>query len=179
MSVPIFLTGTLQVLKGFNNISSEPSFLQPEHPQLFQPFLAGEVLQSFNQQQSLLWTCSSTSMSFLCWGHQSWMQHCTGFSSEQTGGQNPLPCPACPQGFGCRQSYNQDMIVLLGCECTLRALVQPFTQQGPKSFSRGLFVICSSLSLCCSWVLPQHRCRPLHSALESCQIPQPFLCTSL
>lgn len=99
MSVPIFLTGTLQVLKGFNNVSSEPSFLQAELPQLFQPFLSGEVLQSFDQQQSLLWTCSSRSMSFLCWGSQSWMQHCTGFSSEQSKGTESSSLPCFPTGL--------------------------------------------------------------------------------
>jgi len=42
---PIFLISPLQVLEGCNKVSTEPSLLQAEQPQLSQPFPLGEVLQ--------------------------------------------------------------------------------------------------------------------------------------
>ena len=36
--VPVFLTSPLQVLKGHNEVSPQPSLLQAEQPQLSQPF---------------------------------------------------------------------------------------------------------------------------------------------
>jgi len=57
-----------------SKVTLEPSLLQAEQPQLPQPVLVGEVLQPSVHLRGLLWTCSNTSMSFLCWGLQSWAQ---------------------------------------------------------------------------------------------------------
>ena len=43
--VPIFPIGSLEVLKGCNQVSAQPSLLQAEQAQLSQPVLIGEVLQ--------------------------------------------------------------------------------------------------------------------------------------
>ncbi|KAK4818643.1 hypothetical protein QYF61_016614 [Mycteria americana] len=64
--VPIFLISPLEVLKGHDKVSLEPSLLQAEHPQLSQPVFIGEVLQPSDHFCGLLWTCSNSSMSFLC-----------------------------------------------------------------------------------------------------------------
>jgi len=44
-SLSSVLAGPPQVLYGCYKISSEPSLLQAEQPQLFQPFLIGEIFQ--------------------------------------------------------------------------------------------------------------------------------------
>ena len=44
-SLPSFPVGPLQVLEGHYKVSSEPSLLQAEQPQLSQPVPVGEVLQ--------------------------------------------------------------------------------------------------------------------------------------
>ena len=43
--LPVFLTSPLQVLKGCNKVSLEPSVLQAEQPQIPQPVLIGKVFQ--------------------------------------------------------------------------------------------------------------------------------------
>ena len=57
-----------------SKVTPEPSLLQAEQPQLPQPVLVGEVLQPSDNLRGLLWPCSNPSMSFLCWGLQSWTQ---------------------------------------------------------------------------------------------------------
>ena len=67
----------LQVPSGTGScskVSLEPSLLQAEQPQLPQPVLVAEVLQPSDHLCGLLWPCSNISMSFLCWGLQSWTQ---------------------------------------------------------------------------------------------------------
>ncbi|KAK4811770.1 LOW QUALITY PROTEIN: hypothetical protein QYF61_005338 [Mycteria americana] len=48
MSVSIFLISLLYILKGCNEVSSEPSHLQAEQAQLSQPFFTGELFQSLD-----------------------------------------------------------------------------------------------------------------------------------
>jgi len=57
-----------------SKVSSQPSLLQAEQPQLPHPALSGEVLQPSDHLRGLLWTRSNTPMSFFCWELQSWMQ---------------------------------------------------------------------------------------------------------
>jgi len=57
-----------------SKVTLEPALPQAEQPQLPQPVLVGEVLQPSDHLRGLLWPRSNTSMSFLCWGLQSWMQ---------------------------------------------------------------------------------------------------------
>ncbi|KAK4818642.1 hypothetical protein QYF61_016613 [Mycteria americana] len=76
--VPIFLISPLEVLKGYDKVSRQPSLLQVEHPQLSQPVFIAEVFQPSDHFCGLLWTRSNSSMSFLCQGPQSWTQYCRG-----------------------------------------------------------------------------------------------------
>jgi len=69
-----FLVGPLQVREGCCEVTPEPSLLQPEQPQFSQLFLTGEVFRPSDSFCIFLCTHSSRSMSFLCWGLQSWMQ---------------------------------------------------------------------------------------------------------
>jgi len=90
MPVPIFPIDFLEVLKGCNKVSLEPSLFQAEQPQLSQLFLIGEVLQHSDYFCGLLWTRSNSSMSFLCWGLQSWTQDCRwGLTRAEQRGRIP------------------------------------------------------------------------------------------
>jgi len=71
---------------------------------------------------ALLWTCSNSSMSFLCWGLQSRMQ------DSRWGRQNHLPCPAAHASLDAAQ----DMVGLLGCQRTLVAHVKLLIHQYPQ-----------------------------------------------
>ena len=65
-SLSVFLIIPLYILKGHSEVSSDPSILQVEQPQLSQPFLIAEVFQPSDLFCGLIWTCSNRSMSFLC-----------------------------------------------------------------------------------------------------------------
>ncbi|KAK4818846.1 hypothetical protein QYF61_020065, partial [Mycteria americana] len=82
-----------------------------------EPWLSKKILESQGERHSspriifvaILWTRSNSSMSFLCWGLQSWMQYSS------------------PPGAA---------VGLLGCECTLLAHVQLFIHQHPQVLLR-------------------------------------------
>ena len=61
-----------------STVSPEPSLLQAEQPQLPQPVLIAEGFQPSDHCWGLLWPCSNSSRSVLCWGLQSWMQDSRG-----------------------------------------------------------------------------------------------------
>ena len=64
-----------------SEVSTQPSPVQAGQSQLSQPGSTGQLLQSLYQLPALLWDCSNSSLSFLCWGHQHWVLF---------QGQNPL-----------------------------------------------------------------------------------------
>ena len=78
---------------------------------------------------ALLWTRSKTSMSFLCWGTQSWMQY-SGWGSHNSGvkGQNHLPRPAGHTSLDAAQ----DTVGFLGCKHTLPAHIELLIRQYPQ-----------------------------------------------
>jgi len=55
-SVPFVLVALLQVTKGCYQVILEPSLLQAQQPQLFQPVLVGKVFHPLDHFCSL-WTC--------------------------------------------------------------------------------------------------------------------------
>jgi len=76
---------------------------------------------------ALLWTCSNTSLSFLCWGLQSWMQD-SRWGLTRAKGQNPLPHPAGHASL----DASQDTVGFLGCRCTLLAHVDLLIHRYPQ-----------------------------------------------
>ena len=154
---PIFLTSPLQVLEGSIKVSPEPSLLQAEQPQLSQPFLVAEVLQPSDHFCGLLWTRSNRSMSFLCWGLQSWTQDSGITRAEQRGRITSLDLLA--------------TLLLMELRIQLAAwaasthcwVMLSFSSTNiPKSFSSGLLSILSPPSLYLCLGLPSPRCRTLH-----------------
>ena len=125
----IFLINPLSVLEGPKKVSLEPSLLQAEQPQLSQPFLIGEVFQpsyhfcgpSLDPLQQLHIFPMLRALE-LDAGLQ------VGYHQSREEGQNPLPRPAGHAAFDAAQ----DMVGLLGWECTLVAHVQLFIPQYPQ-----------------------------------------------
>ena len=62
-TVPFFPVAPFQILKGCYLITSEPSLLQAEEPQLSQPVLVGEVFHSMDRCHSLYDFCYQYSIS--------------------------------------------------------------------------------------------------------------------
>lgn len=62
-------------MKGLNKVLLEPGFLQAEQLQLSQTVLMGGLLHPSDHFLALLWTHPNKSLSFLCWGPQSWMEY--------------------------------------------------------------------------------------------------------
>ena len=86
-------------------MSPQPSLLQAEQPQLSQPVLIGEVLQPLNHLCGLLWTHSNRSVSFLCWGLQSWTRTPDGLSPERNRGAESPPSICWPRFSCCSPGY--------------------------------------------------------------------------
>lgn len=121
----------------------------------FSPFCSNPLINFM----ALLQTCSNSSVSFLCWGHQSWLQY-SGWSLTRAEGQNPLPCPAAHTPVDAAQ----DTFGFLGCECTLMAHVEFFTNHHSQVSPQG----CSQPLLHQGVPgLPQPRSRTLHLACLS------------
>jgi len=84
-SLPRFPVGPFRPCKLTSDpytVSSEPSFLQAEDPQLSQPVLVREVLQPSKKPCGLLWICSNSSKSFLCWGPMFWSRISSGSNNK-------------------------------------------------------------------------------------------------
>ncbi|PKU44118.1 hypothetical protein llap_5595 [Limosa lapponica baueri] len=129
------------MLKGPNKVSSKPALLQADQPQLYQPVFIEEVFQPLIIFMALLWTCSSRSMSFLYWGHQSWMQ-CSrrGLTKAEQRGSH-LQQHAGHASFDAAK----DMVGFLGTASARCQLMSNFSSTNtPKSFSTGLLSIPSS-----------------------------------
>ena len=56
---------TFQILEESNKVSPQPPLPHTEQPQFLQSLLIGIFSKAFTSFVALLWTCSSTSMSFL------------------------------------------------------------------------------------------------------------------
>jgi len=74
-SVPLLLISSLQVFEGCSEISLDPSPFQEEQAQLPQPSWQEKSSNALNIFTALLWTCSNSPTSFLCWGSQAWTQY--------------------------------------------------------------------------------------------------------
>ena len=149
------------VLEDCSVVSSGPFLLQAGQSQLPQHFLVGEVLQPSEHPHGLLWTCSYSSTSFLCWG----------------------PRTGCSAAGGISQGWSREMelpsldllVILVFMRPSIRISqssafwvasthywpISCFSSSVPGSFSAG------PLSLDRYWGLPQPRCRTLHLALLS------------
>lgn len=68
-----FFQSPLYVLE--SALMTPQSLLQTEQHQLSQPVFMAELLWPSGSFPDLLWTRSSTSILFLCWGPQGWTQH--------------------------------------------------------------------------------------------------------
>ena len=75
VKVPLQLScRPLQALEGHSKVFPQPSLLQAEQPQLSQPFLPVEGFQPSDHCWGLLWPCSNSFRSVLCWALHSWTQ---------------------------------------------------------------------------------------------------------
>ncbi|KAK4817094.1 hypothetical protein QYF61_027925 [Mycteria americana] len=129
-SVPFFLISPLQVLKGRNKVSPEPSLLQAKQPQVSQPFLMGEVFHPSDYFCSLPLDPLQQVHVFPVLGTpelDAVLQ--VGSHQSRAEGQNPLPRPAGHPSFDAAW----DTAGFLGCECTLLAHVQLFIHQYPQA----------------------------------------------
>ncbi|KAK4819021.1 hypothetical protein QYF61_024137 [Mycteria americana] len=119
----------LKILKGHNTVSTEPSLLWAEQPQLSQPFSIGEVFHPSDhscgppldllQQVHVFPVLRTPELDAV-------LQ--VGSHQSRVEGQNHLPQPAGHASFDAAQ----DMVGLLGCEHTLLAHVQLFIHQYPQ-----------------------------------------------
>ncbi|PKU40461.1 hypothetical protein llap_9237 [Limosa lapponica baueri] len=114
-------------------VSLEPSLLQAEQPQLSQPVLIAEVLQSSDHHGGPPLD-SFQQVHVLCWEAQSWTLY-SRWGSHESGadGQNHLPQPAGHDSCDAAQGTGG----FLGYQCTLlhpqvlllRAALNPFSAQ--------------------------------------------------
>jgi len=157
-SLSSFLTGPLQVLEGCNKVSLQPSLLQAEQPQLPQPFFKAELLQTSNH-------FSGPPLDPLQQVHSFPVLRAPELDTElqvrshqsRAEGQNPLPCPAGHPSLDAAQ----DMVGLLGCECTLPGHVELLINQHPQVLllraalnpfsTQPVFVYLFIVSSCNTW----------------------------
>lgn len=111
-------------------VSREPSLLQAEQPLLSQPVFV-ELLQPLHCLYGLLWVCSSSSLSPLCWGPRR-AGHSPAGGSEQRA--EPPPCPA---ALGL---WLQPRLGSLGWECHGWLILGCSNPRNPLCFSSGLLL---------------------------------------
>jgi len=92
-SVPLLLVSSFQVLKGHNDVSLEPFLLQANQANSLNLSSQESYSSPLITLVALLWTRSKSSMSFLYWGSQAWMQ-CSrwGLVRAEGGQSSPSPC---------------------------------------------------------------------------------------
>ena len=154
-----FLISPLQVLKGRNKVSPQPSLLQAEQPQISQPFLIGEVFHPSDhfcgppldplQQLHVLIVLGDAELDAVL------QMRC---HQSRAKGQNHLPQPAGCASFDAAQG-------LLGCERTLPVILNFWSASTCKSFSSRLLSIHSLPSLYLCLGFPRPRCSTLQFAL--------------
>ena len=110
---------------------------------------------------ALLWTCSSSSLSFLCWGSRAGCRTPGGSHQSGVEGQNPLPRP---NGHPSCDTA-QEVVGLWAASAHCRVMPIFSSTAISKSFSAGLLSIPSSPSLYCYQGLPRPRCKTLYLAL--------------
>ena len=113
---------------------SPQRFLKAKQIQLPQPVFLGEVLKPSDHLCGSPWTCSNSSISFLCGGLQAWMQYSRRWALTGVEGDSHLPLPAGHHS----SDAAQDTVGLLGCRHTLLAHVSLFIHQNPQPFFAGL-----------------------------------------
>ncbi|KAK4818782.1 hypothetical protein QYF61_019128, partial [Mycteria americana] len=144
----------LQVLEGCYKVSSEPSLLQAEQPQLSQPVFIGEVLQpsdhfcgpsldSLQQVHVLLMLGAPEQDAVLQ----------VGSHESRVEGENHLPRPP---GHACFDAV-QDKVGFVGCKCTLPGHVELLINQHAQVLLlRAALNPFSTQPVFVLWIVPTH-----------------------
>jgi len=96
---------------------------------------------------ALLWTCSKSSMSFLCWGPQNWREY------SRVEGQNHLSHPAGHTSL----NSTQDMAGLLSCKC-ISQIFHQLTLPNPSPHGCSQAILCPNCV--CAWDCPDPSAGP-------------------
>jgi len=158
-SLSSFLVGPCQILKSCNKVSPEPSLLQAEQPQLSQSFLTTEVFQPSNHFRGLLWPHSNRSISFVCWGLQSWTQ---GSWWALTRAEQRGRVPSLDLLATMLLMQPRVWLAFWAASAHCRVMLSFSSTSTPKSFSSGLLSVHPAPSLYLCLGLPWPVCRTLH-----------------
>ena len=116
------------MLKNSGKILPETSLLQARQSQLTQLLLVWQMMQSLIVFMAHQWKCSSTSLSFLCWWAQIWIQHSRCGLSNTKQSRRITSLDLLATVF---LNAAQDAVVLLWHKGTLLVRVQLVVHQDP------------------------------------------------